>query len=702
MTVEKEKYIFVNSFETQTQELAWIAEKILDLKEGGTDFKEMAVIAPKHKYLKEVVRIFNFFNIPIYYEKGNEVLSQPHIHQLLTILKFIHSLNKKDVSADELLPEILSYPFWKIKPLDIWKISLITYRGNEQVRPLSWMEVMQNIEKYEGFENPEIIKNLANFFLTLAVEAEYEPVEKIIDKTLGIKESDFVPESTDEEVEEKEESEENFFTSPFKDYYFNPKKITENSHLKSEYLIMLSGLKVLIEAIRNYKPKETLVLDDFINYIELREKNELDLIDNSPFNSEDSGVNLLTAYKAKGLEFENVFVINCQQEVWFNPRGKNSKISFLNNLPLSPTKDEKDDKLRLFYVALTRAKEKLFLTYNEISENNKDKKNSKIEFLEELENYENIEAKKLEDEEGRIKSLEVWLNTKNPLNFDKMQVDFAKALLKDYQMPVTHLINFLDLSRGEDSGPKRFLEQNLLHFPQSKIPSGSYGSAMHASLENFYNEFKNKKVLPTKEFLINKFQTALKFERMSPKDFEDYLRIGKENLEFYYEQNKENFDINSKPELNFRNQGVTVGEAKITGKIDLINFLEEGKIEVVDFKTGKPITSWGKGQDYEKVKSWKYEIQLVFYKLLIEGSREYSQKKVETGKIIFLDSKTKKFSETVILDKKIEPQETEKLKKLIQAVHSKIMNLDFPSIDKYSKDQKGTEKFIEDLVEGRI
>lgn len=39
-----------------------------------------------------------------------------------------------------------------------------------------------------------------------------------------------------------------------------------------------------------------------------------------------------------------------------------------------------------------------------------------------------------------------------------------KRLLENYKMPVTHLINFLNIGKV---GPSKFIEQNLLRFPQA-------------------------------------------------------------------------------------------------------------------------------------------------------------------------------------------------------------------------------------------
>src|SRR5438067_1754124 len=80
----------------------------------------------------------------------------------------------------------------------------------------------------------------------------------------------------------------------------------------------------------------------------------------------------MTAYKAKGLEFGTVFVINAQDEVWGpTARPATKRITLPRNLPVAPAGDRDNDKLRLLFVALTRAKHSLHVTSYSRDLNNK-------------------------------------------------------------------------------------------------------------------------------------------------------------------------------------------------------------------------------------------------------------------------------------------------------------------------------------------
>ena len=110
-----------------------------------------------------------------------------------------------------------------------------------------------------------------------------------------------------------------------------------------EYLTFLSSLRTFIRALRDYKKGENIGLRELIEFAEAHSKNKRSLPDKSPFINYESAVNLLTAHSSKGLEFDTVFVLNCQDEVWANSR-RGSILPFPNNLPISPAGDNRDDQ----------------------------------------------------------------------------------------------------------------------------------------------------------------------------------------------------------------------------------------------------------------------------------------------------------------------------------------------------------------------
>jgi DNA helicase-2/ATP-dependent DNA helicase PcrA len=345
----------------------------------------------------------------------------------------------------------------------------------------------------------------------------------------------------------------------------------------------------------------------------------------------------------------------------------------------------------LFFVAETRAKSNLFLTRNKFKENGKEE--PKLQFLFdpkiETENKKtNLEYLEKEVEIGR----KIYLPDLKNCN-DK---ELIRPFVENYKLSITALEAFIDLNYG---GPDSFLENNLLMFPKNKDATAGYGTAIHDSFRDFYNQFAKTKKLPKKEFLLERFEFNLKGQRLNDSDFKNYLKKGNEELKSYYNFNKDKFDYNNIVERNFKDQGVEVDDCILTGKIDKFSINEEEKtIFVSDYKTGKIFKDWNKGLNDEtsKMKAFKYKNQLVFYKILLENSRNFNKYSVNEGQIEFLAAKNKK---DISLSYSVSEEDVVFLKKLIKAVYKSIINLDFPDTKSYSKDFKGSMKFIENLIE---
>lgn len=109
-----------------------------------------------------------------------------------------------------------------------------------------------------------------------------------------------------------------------------------NNELKQEILLKISNkISILNQMAKNYNS-----LDKFYNFITIGQK-EID---------DGVGVNLLSIHASKGLEFKQVFIIDLAQN-----RFPNSKLMSMGG--------SLEEERRLFYVAATRAKDELYMSY---------------------------------------------------------------------------------------------------------------------------------------------------------------------------------------------------------------------------------------------------------------------------------------------------------------------------------------------------
>ena len=677
-------------FPDQTQEFNYICDSIqADLK--TMPGSEIAVIARGHKTLKAIQSILLKKEIPVSYQSGENVLDKKIVYQLLTIWKFTNSLLSPEKNIqEELLPEILSFEFFEIKTKDIIKIAM-TAKGKiplselnqdlDQTLPCVFLntelkEEIENIQEKQKIaptrfswleimlksKQPKIY-NLTKFLINLAINSSSENFEKIMDYSLGNKEIDG-------------------YFSPLKSFYFK--------EINQTYLDFLQDLKTLISKIREKNDWKDYSLSEVVAFVNLLQKNKIELTKLTNFNNKE-GVNLLTAHKAKGLEFEKVYIVNCTNQEWIG-KNKGSSLNLPLNLPFAPEKDQMDDKLRLFFVAITRAKTDLILSFSDLDKNYKN--TTKLQFLEDISDLK-IQKKEMEDGlKNSILSLEQDLY-KPEIIYTQKDLEVLKPLVQNYKMSVTHLENFLDVTSG---GPMCFVNKNLLNFPQAKIDSGSYGTAVHEALKDLVLNLQKKQKADL-EFLLERYEIHLKKQNLDPSPFQENLTKGRNHLTLFFKQKIPEFNLNCEVEKDFVNQGAVIGDSLLTGKIDRLERLENKELRAIDYKTGKAFLNW-KGKDKNsKIKLWKYEIQLLFYKILVENSSQYKNHKLNESQIEFLENVDQKI---ITLPKHFNKEELERLEKLIQIVYQKIQNLDFPDTSNYSEDLKGIKQFEEDLLLKKI
>lgn len=683
------------SFPTSLHEYYWVATKIKELIRNGTNPSDIAVIARYHRQLEELSPLLNKLGVPLSYERNNDVLEEPHVHQLIRISRFVATLCRKNVyEADELLPEILSYPFWGLSRKTIWDIAKTAERSGDVSR--TWLEVMLE------HEDPSI-KQIADFLIYLGTLSSSETLENVLDKIMGA-DSELAPETEhDEEEAILAGNEDEPFVSPFKEFYFSKKRLEEKS---LEYLRFLSSLRAFVQALRDYRKERILKIEDLVKFVELHEKNDLPVIDNSPFVGSFNAVNLLTAHKAKGLEFDTVFLVNCQKEIW-SGGNRGSNLPMPVNLPITPAGDTLDDQLRLFYVALTRAKNNLFLTSYEFRDNGRESEllpfivkpvgedgthanlNKSLDII----RYEYGAADIPETRDMLAASWESYHAP--PVAPDEKAV--LGSLIEHYQLSVTHLNNFLNVARV---GPRIFFRHNLLRFPQSQNYTNSFGSAVHRTMEHIYTYLRKTADTPGVEQVLDWFDQELLRERLNKREFDKYSKKGRDVLSVFYDKKIESFQESHFSEFNFRDQGVVIGGAHLTGKIDKMVPLSGTEISVHDFKTGKAKHDWKGGSTDEKVLLYNYRRQLVFYKLLVENSKDFGGTyRVNRGVLEFVEPKG---GELIDLEAEITKEEVARTEELIKIVCRKIRDLDFPDTSGYKENLSGAVAFENDLLDGKI
>jgi DNA helicase-2/ATP-dependent DNA helicase PcrA len=536
----------------------------------------------------------------------------------------------------------------------------------------------------------ERLREIASWFLGLAKRSRLEPMEYVLDQLIGSGEGGIDSEYDDLQLPKASKTD---FVSPLRAYYFGPERYEQAT---DTYLLLLGQLSTLRYRLRQWKPLQTLYIGDLVEFARLHAEANIKIVDNNPHTQTTNAVQVMTVYKAKGLEFDAVFVINAQDEIWGpTARSQSSRISLPRNLPIGPPGDSDDDRLRLLFVALTRARHTLHVTgYTHSLEN---KLSPPLSFLESADNLKPAAVDKpAPPEAAEILSTD-WTYRFRQIIADKPAL--FEPILADYRLSVTHLNNFLDV---RDGGPRYFLTHNLLRFPEALSPSAAYGDAVHKTLQWLYTELRGKGRLPATPKALDYLVDVLDRAHLRPPDHKRLEKRGREALERYLAERGKSFAGGDIVERGFNNEGVVVAGAHLSGKIDLLHLTDPGTAQVRDFKTGKPASDWKGRDEHEKIKLHKYRQQLLFYKLLVEGSASFHGKLTVTGgalEFIEPDDRGRLVSN---LELAFDSQELERFQKLIGAVWAHITHLDFPEVKGYKQTLEGIKSFEEDLLSGKI
>jgi DNA helicase-2/ATP-dependent DNA helicase PcrA len=229
-------------------------------------------------------------------------------------------------------------------------------------------------------------------------------------------------------------------------------------------------------------------------------------------------------------------------------------------------------------------------------------------------------------------------------------------------------------------------------------PSAAYGSAIHKTLQHAHAHVAATKSQRPVEDILRDFEQNLRDQHLAEADFATYFQKGSDTLHAFLSEKYDTFTDTQKVELNFAGQQVMIGDVHLTGSLDLVDISATDKTIIVsDYKTGKASTSWTGKTDYEKIKLHKYKQQLMFYKLLIEQSRDYNQYTVEKGCLQFVEPTPR--GEILSLESTCTDEELESFRQLIKAVWRRIVTLDLPDTSTYDPNYKGMLAFEQDLLE---
>jgi len=315
------------------------------------------------------------------------------------------------------------------------------------------------------------------------------------------------------------------------------------------------------------RENESKSVSDFAMYLDLLEEANLTL--QSDLVPDKNSVQIMTVHAAKGLEFPYVFIVNAVKGRF--PSTKRRDGFYIPDELTKEIYPEGDfhlqEERRLFYVAMTRAKKKLFVTYSDQYEGNKKWKTSP--FVEEIEDLKSI----------------------NKINHKKTESS-AKKLL-DFKKPKAHIFNLPPFKKNKLSYsqfdtfktcPLKYSYRYMMKVPVPPSHATNFGSSIHHTLNEFYQMLKTGEgvSLEKLQVLYEKNWIPYGYENREHEDLRK--KQGIEILKNYYEKNSNPWIVPTHLERPFN---LKIGDTLISGRIDRIDRLKDGTYEVIDYKTGR-------------------------------------------------------------------------------------------------------------------
>jgi len=308
-------------------------------------------------------------------------------------------------------------------------------------------------------------------------------------------------------------------------------------------------------------------------------------------------IKVMTVHASKGLEFKYVFLVGMVDKR-FPTIERRDKILIpealiKENLPEGDHHIE--EERRLFYVAATRAKNGLYLSWAKNYGGAREKKPSRFLMESSLlkENQEKTQKQKTQDTNIDENKLLRPYQVNNKKAKDESLIDYIPP--KHYSF--TQLVAF-------ESCPYQYRFAHILKIPRQGKGVFSFGRTMHSTLQKLFELVAEKRGLGQQDLFAKpktgqeniSWDEVVKIYEESWLDdwYEDaaqkekYFTKGKEILKTFYAKHKDNW-----PQIKHLEKGFNIklkdeqNVYTVRGVVDRVDAVD-GKVRIVDYKTGTP------------------------------------------------------------------------------------------------------------------
>lgn len=563
------QFIYANKGEDEAEEVAKIIRD--EVKKTNRPYNEFAILVRANDHATPFQRSLERLHIPYQFLGPGHLFQQEEIKDLIA---YLHALaNFEDSSS---LYRVITMPIFAIEARDVAALLNFSKRNNCSM-----------------FETMEQVKN------TPLTEEGQQKVTRILEMMKRHLEQ--VPRETAGQILY-------FFfeDSGLLGHYLDPRSARTEKEAQNvaKFFEKMQGFAA------NHEDASVFAIVDWIDLsMELGE---------SPMGAEvdwtrNDAVNILTIHSSKGLEFPIVFVTNLVTQR-FPSRDRKEQIPVPTDIirEVLPTGDENlQEERRLFYVAATRAKDKLFLTASRFyAEGKRERKISPfvIETLGDTVVQNLMKKQTVKESAQQLSLLEVLNANITEQEIKKPTEEKPESITQVSYISYSQLQTFLVC-------PLHYKLRYLLNVPTPPSPALSYGVSVHSTLRDFFQLIQANQDIS--HDLMSDFlkKNWIPFGYTNKTHEQQSYQQAENMLTEYAKQSLEN-----KPDLlaleipfNFWLNPTAEKPIKVGGRIDRIDKLPDGRIEIIDYKTGPNVPTEKKVKD---------DFQLSFYALAAAEVRD--------------------------------------------------------------------------------
>lgn len=625
-TTADERLIQVYELPESEQETFFVAMDIKERLAAGTPAEEIAVLYRNNRDALALADMCDRIGVPYVIRSDQDVLGHPVAVRLMTLIK-----GAVQYGDDNTLARLLHLDLFELDHLDVFKL----VRSASQKRKYQLFDLLRDPKLRKDLhlvgetKLEELFANLGHWITQAGNEHARTAVHSII------RESGLLQYVLSEGNSE-------------------------------EGLAVLKKMLALIDELSTDVANFTL--RDFLGYLSTIEAHKLSV--RIQPGDRPGRVQMMTAHRAKGLEFDYVYITRAHAGRF----GVQKQRELLPLIPEvyqlfaggeAPEKATQDDERRLFYVALTRARQHVIVSYPVRDENQKEV--LPTPFLQEVstEHLEHMDTTAIEEKYADMHGLLLEAPTETSLLRLEDQ-SFVANLFKKTGLSVSALNNYL-------RSPWQYFYRNLLRIPEPPNKHQAYGIAVHAALQDLFEKLRREQTLPGAQYLVDRFVEALDGQvYLQGEEYEESRAKGEVNLAYWYEEHHAGWVMETLNE--FRVPAVYLNESvRLTGVLDKLELINDHEVHVVDYKTGKPKTR-NDIMGNTASSTGDYYRQLVFYKLLLRHWQD-GRYTMKSGEIVFIepDSSGKFRSEKF----EISDDEVDALEQEVLRVSEEIMELSF-------------------------